>query len=143
MIALIAFCVAENIGLPGCFLKNTTRNYYPNYVFRSRIQDTAVKELCSGWKTFTLDRRHNKPISRLLDLARLGSPCIHMTKLYRCSRSGGHVTSSTRCIPHLLSLFVGQHHHHYLIPPSAFGVLNKSKLINLCQILRCKDDSLQ
>ena len=96
-----------------------------------------AQKLCSGWKTFTLDRRHNTPISRLLDLARLGSPCIHMTKLYRCSRSGGHVTSSTRCIPHLPSLYVGQHHHHYLVPPSAFGVFSKSKFIFLCQILRC------
>ena len=27
----------------------------------------------------------------------LGSPCTPMTKLYRCTRLDGHVTSSTRC----------------------------------------------
>ena len=116
MIVLIVFSIAENIGLPGYFVKIRQKIIPHISIFWSRIQDTAVKGLCSwsqpACKTLTLNYTRNTPISRSRDPT--GQSLYHddeFVHLYpiRWSRdSGGHVTSSTRCILHWLSPFVGQ-----------------------------------
>ena len=71
MIVLIAFSVAENVGLPGYFVKIRQKIIPHISIFWSRIQDTAVKGLCSwsqpACKTLTLNCTHNATISRSRD----------------------------------------------------------------------------
>ena len=103
---LTVFSVSENIGLPGSFVKIWQKIIPQISIFWSRIQDTAVKGLCSwsqpACKTLTLNYTRQTPISRSRDPTGQSlyydDEIVHLYQIRWSRDSGGHVTSSTRCI---------------------------------------------